>query len=70
MVEVLDGPEPANQANSPAESLSRVMEELRNELLSRLETLPLPPEHGKELARQVDLLVDQAAGRLRSTFDG
>ncbi len=68
MVEVLDEPDPAGQATGPGEAVGFVMNELRNKLLSRLEDLPLAPEQRKELAQQVALLVDQAAGRLRGTL--
>jgi len=70
MIEVLEGPVPADQAHTQTEPVSLIMEELRNNLLSRLETLPLTPEQRKELAQQVGLLVDQATGRLNNTLQG
>ena len=69
MIEALDGPEPAVQPIAPAQQVSLVMAELKAQLLSRLEALPLAPVQRKELARQVARLVDQAAGRLRAARD-
>ncbi|BAO45736.1 hypothetical protein [Thiolapillus brandeum] len=66
LVEGLDGNPAETSAELPESRINLVLKDLQHKVLHRLEAASLPPDQRKELARQIDLLVEQARDQLKS----